>query len=201
MIKNRLKTLMLGVVLSTTSLVAGEYTHGIKSLVGIEGGYNSVVSEVTDSSVAVGLPGNYAQNNTSAYHGGFKLGAESEDIRIFLSARTYSDTGDNYSSMYTYGGEIQYKFNVAKFMNLYLGANAGQAQLAYTDENTLSMKISEPYIGADVGVNIHAGDSVDLEFGARMMSIEASRTLATKEYRLNNITTAYASLIFKWTMQ
>lgn len=201
MFTNRLKQVVLSVAFLATSLVAGDskYTYDTTSLVGIEGGYNSVVSEITDTTAVVGSPGYYSQNTNGLFHGGLKIGAETRDIRFFLSARTYMDSGDYYSSMFTYGAELQYKFNVNKFMNLYLGANTGFAEVSYSRGNS-NVKMNKPYMGADIGTNFHMHDIVDLEFGVRYVSIEGTGGLANTVYRLNNIATGYASLIFKWKM-
>lgn len=179
MIKNRLKTVILGALLVGTSLFAQT-----QSLVGIEGGASSVSSTIN---------GDESSDVLSNF--GLKIGAEGENYRIFLAVRHNNDLGDKvYDSLISYGGEIQYKFNVAKAANIFIGANAGKAKIKYNNNNEFSSSTS--YVGADIGTNIHINNTTDFELGARHMSLKSDSVVG----KLNSITTAYASIIFKWTM-
>jgi len=134
------------------------------------------------------------------------LGAETKDFRVFLSGRYFYDSSSSYDYIVTYGAEIQYKFNVSKVFNVYMGANAGIANLAFrASGESFTRTISDPYFGGDLGVNIHLGDSVDWELGGRVMSIQADNirkdsTGVSKTYHVNEIVSAYTSIIFKWKM-
>ena len=198
MIKNNIKKIVLGVVLLTTPLIAG-YEFNTKSLVGIEGGASTLDFEN-------GLNLNNTQGSVGLANLGLKLGAETEDFRAFLSGRYFYDSSNKYDYLTTFGVEIQYKFNVSKAFNIYMGANGGLANAKFRGtasngvEETFSRTISDPYFGGDIGTNIHLGDATDIEIGGRVMSIQATNTKNTTSYRVGNIVNVYASLIFKWQM-
>ena len=193
MIKNTIKTLIIGAILTSTSLFAdiSEFEFETKSLVGIEGGYNSI-DYVYD--------GSSSPRTTSLPNIGLKIGAETNDFRIFLSTRYLLDTGNDYDYIVTYGGEFQYKFNPFSFMNFFIGLNTGVANIRFIPPVGAYRTISSPYFGGDLGVNIYLGKSVDLEFGTRIMSIQETNTIDNIDYRFNDIVSGYASLIFKWKM-
>jgi len=197
MIKNKLKKVILGLVLSSASLMAGEassYEFQTKSLVGIEGGYNALGYEY-------GTATNNSIHRTWVAHAGLKIGAETQDFRAFLSGRYFYDKSRQYDYIVTYGGEIQYKFNVTKVFNVFMGVNGGIANLAFrANGENFTRTISEPYFGGDLGANIHLGESVDWEIGGRVMSIQADNIRNGKTYHVNQLITAYTSIIFKWTM-
>jgi len=194
MIKNRLKTVIVGLALSSASLMASEvsgYEFQTKSLVGIEGGYNTLRYEY-------GTPTDNSIHSTWIGHIGLKIGAETKEYRVFLSGRYYYDKS---GYIMTYGGEIQYKFNVTKAFNVFMGANGGIVNLAFrANGENFTRTLSEPYFGGDLGANIYLGKSVDWEFGGRVMSIQADNIRNGKTYHVNQLLTAYTSIIFKWTM-
>jgi len=193
MIKNRMKMIILGVALTATSLFAdiSDNEFNTKSLVGIEGGFNNV-DYVYD--------GSSSPENTHLSSIGLKIGSETRDFRIFLSTKYLNDSGNKYDYIVTYGGEFQYKFNAFDFMNFFIGLNAGMANIRFIPPVGSYTTISSPYYGGDVGMNIYLGNSVDLEFGGRVMSIQKTDTINNIDYRFNKIVSAYASLIFKWDM-
>ena len=191
MIKNKLKIALLALSLSASSLVADSFTDA-NSLVGIEGGYSSIGYENETTS---------KQYNSGIGQVGLKLGAESKDYRVFLSGRYQVNGDDAFEYMATYGGEFQYKFNVSKAFNLFMGINGGIASMKFKAEGeTASRTISDPFVGGDLGANIHLGKATDLEFGGRVMSIQATNVKASDSYLVGNMFTGYASLIFKWKM-
>jgi len=197
MIKNRLKIAALTLALVGSSLSANPngYEFDTVSLVGIEGGYTNVDYEREVSST------NSTPYSLNVANIGLKIGAETEDFRVFLSGRYFHDSGKDYEYITMYGAELQYKFNVTQMFNIYLGANAGIANLKFSaSDETFSRTLSEPYFGGDLGTNIHLGDSVDLELGGRVMSLQATNTKAGVTYRINNLVSAYASIIFRWKM-
>ena len=201
MIKNRLKTVTLALALTASSLAASDvpdYAFQTNSLVGIEGSYNALGYEY-------GTPTNNQISRLWVGAGGLKIGAETKDFRVFLSGRYYYDSSSSHDYIVTYGAELQYKFNVTEVFNVYMGANAGIANLAFRAKGeNFTRTISDPYFGGDIGINIHLGDSVDWELGGRVMSIQADNTKSvngvSKTYHVNQLVTAYTSIIFKWKM-
>ena len=199
--KNKIKSIVVaGSLLLGSATFAGENFYSqTKSLVGIEGGYSSLDYEN-------GVRTNNQQDAVSLGNIGLKLGAETEDFRVFLSGAYFFDSSSQYDYLTTYGLAIQYKFNVTKAFNIYLGANGGlmNAKVRAKDssgvEETFSRTFSDPYFGGDLGANIHLGDLVDLELGARVMSVQTENTQGGVTYRLGNIVQGYGSLIFKWQM-
>ena len=190
MIKNKLQKAIISVAFIATSLVASD--SSTNSLVGIEGGYSSVGYENTTT------PNQYTAGIGQL---GLKLGAESKDYRVFLSGR-YLVSGDGtFDYIAAYGGELQYKFNISKAFDLFIGVNGGVASMKFTAEGeTASRTISDPFVGGDLGANIHLGKTTDLEFGGRVLSIQATNDKPAASYLVGNRFTGYASLIFKWQM-
>jgi len=202
MIKSKLKKIALSAVLAGSSLMAGnfDYSYNSSSLVGIEGGYSSIDYEY-------GTAINNSQNRIGIAHAGLKIGAETKNYRVFLSGRYFYDSTNEYDYIATYGAEIQYKFNVTKVFDMFIGANGGIANMKWrAPDESFSRTISDPYFGGDIGANIHLGKSVDWEIGGRIMSIQATNTKIdtasgdTSSYRVGNIVSAYTSIIFKWKM-
>jgi len=193
MIKNKIQVVLLGVALTATSLFAdiSNYEFQTKSLVGIEGGLNSVDYVYNSAN---------SPQTTTLSSAGLKIGAETRDFRVFLSARYLFDTGNDYDYIVTYGGEVQYKFNAFEFLNFYIGLNTGVANIRFTPPVGTYRTITSPYFGGDIGTNIHLGNSTDLEIGARTMSIQETNTIDGIDYRFNDIITGYVSVIFKWQM-
>ncbi len=191
MINNKLKIAGLSILLSVSSLAAYEFQT--KSLVGIEGGYNNLPYEN-------GTSINNEQYSAKVGHAGLKLGAETEDFRVFLSGRYYMGES-SYDYIATYGAELQYKLNATDIMNFYIGANAGVANMKFrASGESFSRTIQDLYLGGDIGTNIHLGEDTDLEIGARVMSIQAENTKNSVTYRIGNLVSGYASIIFKWQM-
>jgi hypothetical protein len=193
----KIKSLLVVTSLFITTLMAqdlnyNEYTY---SLVGIEGGYSSLDYEN-------GVRTDNTQGDVILSHAGLKIGAETQDFRLFLSGRYFFDSEKEYDYIVTYGGSLQYKFNIAQFMNLFLGVNGGIANMKFraVGEN-FSRTLQEPYVGGDIGTNIHLGKSIDLEFGARVMSIQGDNTIDGVTYSIGNIVSGYGSIIFKWQMK
>ena len=187
-------------LLGTTAFAADSfYSADTKSLVGIEVGQGSLNYEY-------GTNTNNKVKSSSLSNIGLKIGAESEDFRIFLGGRYMFDASSQYDYLITSGIALQYKFNVRKYFNIYLGANGGlvTAKVRAKDSNgveeTFSRTFSNPYVGGDLGMNIHLGEPLDLELGGRVMSVQAENTRNGVTYKIGNIVQGYASLIFKWQM-
>jgi hypothetical protein len=173
--------------------VASEYEVDTYSLVGVEGGYSSFDYERTDAA------GSVKRTDGELLHGAIKVGAQSNHYRIFLSARFFDMDNFDYARMY--GIEGQYMFDFSKMANFYIGINAGTTDMKFVDsENAQSLKVSKPYYGGDLGVNVHFGDSIDWEIGARYLAIDSTVTESNIEYSFDRIIMGYTSLIFKFKM-
>jgi len=186
-------TLLVGSSLWAGSLDDSKYKFNINSLVGFEAGYSAFDYERIDSGVTTD------RETVNLAHGGIKIGAESDNYRLFLSARAFD--GGDFDYARTYGVEVQYLLNFSKMANVYFGVNAGKVDMRFEDKtNNNTVKIDDTYLGGDVGVNVHLGKSADFEIGARVMSLNASATDGTVKYDFDNIVTGYASIIFKYQM-
>ena len=197
MIKKYLKIVALTAVILSTPLLASEkadaYKYDTYSLVGIEGGYGRIDAERT------GGGQDYKNLGADAGQVGLKIGAQSTNYRIFLSARYYAQSDFDYLT--TYGVEAQYLFNMASWVNFYIGANGGLANMRfYVEPEKDSRTMRSPYFGGDLGFNFHAGDSIDFEIGTRVMRMDAENTREGVTYTFSSIISGYASVIFKFKM-
>ncbi|PHQ65524.1 MAG: hypothetical protein COB99_03455 [Sulfurimonas sp.] len=194
----KINKVIVATVLVASSLSAGalddsKYKFNINSLVGFEGGYSAFDYERTTSGITD------VRETINLNHGGIKIGAESDNYRLFLSARAFD--GGDFDYARAYGVEVQYLLNFSKMANVYFGVNAGTVDMRFEDKtNSKTVKLSEPYIGGDVGVNIHLGKVADLELGARLMSLNATVSDGPVKYDFDNIASAYVSIIFKYQM-
>jgi len=197
MIKNakQRKYLTMGVIaLATTSMLNAAESS---SLIGLEGGYSSVASEVTDRAAT---PNRYTQDKSAMGNLGVKIGAEGKNYRVFVGGRYYF-TDAKYDSLTTYGVDLQYKFNFSSAFDVFVGAGIGMANAKFNvPTEAFTRTISDPYYSGDVGVNIHMNESFDLELGARYLSLEALNSKSNVDYNFNNIMTGYASLIYKFQL-
>jgi len=159
-----IKRLALSLLLSVIALQAQGDLYETKSLVAIEGGYN------------------FNDNSTIERVYGFKVGAESKDNRIFLAARHYDLTTENF---YAYGVEFQHFLNFSKYVNLYVGISGGVAHIQESNK-----KIYKEYYGGDMGFNFHLHQFVDFEAGIKTIKIE----------RLKSPSIGYVSCIIKYNM-
>ncbi len=190
MIKKVLTKVLLGSFLVSSTLMASssEYLYDTKSLVGFEGGFGGInvkAAPINDGYIDIG-------------HGGLKIGAQTQDYRLFLSGRYFA--GDNFNKITTLGAEFQYMFHVASFMDFFLGVNAGMLSIDYDDVANVNREISDVYYGGDVGANFILSDLIDFEIGARLMSIQADNTIGGVTYTFDDIISGYASIIFKYEM-
>ena len=192
MIKKRLINVLVVVLMLSSSLMADTVMYPEHSLIGIEGGVTNINYDVSNTSKNL---------NKIIQNIGIKIGAESHDYRIFLTANYYTNPNSSYDYIGTYGGELDYLLNVSSKMNLYIGANAGVANMKFNvAHETSSRTISNLYYGPDAGINFHASKLIDLELGARFMMLDATNTKNGVTYTFNNFVTGYASIIFKYNM-
>jgi len=182
--------LLLGAPVFASGIIHEDDTY---SLVAFEGGFSSLDSEKNTLGSAAVI------TKYTLPEVGFKLGAETENYRIFLNLHYYSNRDFDY--MTTYGIDLQYKFNFASFVNFYVGAGVGQSNMRFlpAGEST-SRTLSNPYVSGDLGVNLHVMDTIDLELGGRVMSLGATNTIANTTYKFDTLVTAYGSIIFKFKM-
>ena len=185
--KNSLSKVVLATMMATAPLAASEYSFDTHSLFAIEGGA---------SNIGVEQPGGL-YSDTSIANVGLKIGAQTDNYRVFLSARYYD--AENASTLNTYGAEVQYLFNFSKPVNFFIGANGGIANVKLALVGEASERASEVYYGADAGFNIHATELIDIEIGGRYMALQEDIVSASGA-KVDGITTAYASLIIKWEM-
>jgi len=192
MIKNIYKNMIIATAIMATPLLAemDEFEIKTNSLVGFEGGQSTFDYESGPSTVV--------QEKVTMNYGGVKIGAETEEYRIFLSTRMFYATDFDY--MRSYGAEIQYLFNVSQYANFFLGVNAGVLDLKFVGASSESVQAYNQYVGADAGLNIHLGDTVDLELGARLMNINSEVITNANTYKLGTLINGYASIIFKYQM-
>ena len=193
--KNIVLKLVSILTLLTTSAMAesSPYTFNTSSLVGIEGSYSSFDVE-NDATPVFRDKVNYGGV-------GLKIGAQTDNYRLFLSARYNLISGYDYA--YLLGAEIQYLFNFSSFANFYLGVNGGIANLRFEDSLNDTRDVESPYVGGDLGLNFHLGDSVDFELGGRVMKLTNSISTIDAnilKYKFDNIVSGYASIIFKYHM-
>lgn len=177
---------MLGTISYASS---NDYVYSSDSLVGIEGGYASF--DTKDS--------NAIKENEKFGVAGLKIGAQTHNVRMFLSFR--NAFVEDYDYAYMYGGEIQYKFNFSSIANFYIGANIGRISFRFEDpSNSNTVRdFTTKYVGGDVGFNFHVANNVDLELGARLISIpDPEHTLNGVTYTFDDITMGYMSIIFKY---
>lgn len=189
-----LKKTLLAVLLTSLPLVAADDFDVEKSLVGIEAGYGNISSDTT-------TPTTYTSNDTKFASIGLKIGAESEHYRITLGARYEKDNDSIFDYITNYEVEGDYLFNFSKMANFFIGAHAGWAYMKFTVPTELySRTISNSYYGGNLGFNIHATKNVDLELGSRISLLDASNIKNNVEYKFNNQTMGYFSVIFKYNM-
>ncbi|NOR57933.1 MAG: hypothetical protein GQ474_05355 [Sulfurimonas sp.] len=194
----KISKVIVATALVASSLAAGslddsKYKFNINSLIGFEAGYSAFDYERIASGVTTD------RKTVNLNHGGIKIGAESDNYRLFLSARAFD--GGDFDYARAYGLEVQYLLNFSKMANVYFGVNAGTVDMRFEDKkNSNTVKLSNSYIGGDFGVNVHLGKSADFEVGARVMSLNASATDGAVQYDFDNIVTGYASIIFKYQM-
>ena len=190
--KNKLTKVILTTLLVASSLVAGS-NDNTRSLVGVEAGYSSMDVNRDGTGTVISSDKSY-----NMYHGGVKIGAQTNDFRLFLSARYFGASDFDYVT--TYGAELQYLIAISPTLNFYLGANAGKVNIKYSPDNEASRTASDTYYGGDAGVNVHLNESIDLEFGARVMMLDISNEIDSVTYTFDTMISGYVGVIYKFQM-
>ncbi|WP_297442450.1 outer membrane beta-barrel protein [Sulfurimonas sp.] len=195
MIKNKLiGAVALCAFLTTSAIAENDLSAKDFSLIGIEGSYASVSSDIDTATT-------YQSDRKNLTGIGLKVGAQSYNYRIFLTANYYNDPDGDFEYITTYGAQLDYLLNISQRVNIYLGVNAGYANMKYTvPSEGFKRTISDPYYGGDAGLNIHVSKLIDFELGARMILLDAVNTKNNVTYTFNNMVTGYASIIFKYQM-
>ena len=195
MIKKYLKKILLATVLSTSSIYASDYTFESNSLVGIEAGFNRVSSEMTTTRK------DYDKYKDNLGSFGLKIGGQTRNYRIYLSARYFVDTKDKFDYITTYGAEGQYIFNIFSGIDFFLGIEGGIVNIKFqVEDEALSRTLSDPYFGAGVGISFDVTDTAYFELGTKILNIDAINSNNNVSYQFNNIITAYMSLVIKYQM-
>jgi len=186
----KLKILLASLLLVSTSYAKDNYSSS--SLVGFEAGYSNFDVQY-----------NNPKEKEKFGIAGMKVGAETDNFRMFISARNaFMDSSNvDYSSSYLYGIEFQYMFNIHEKVNFFVGANYGRMSLEFDDVTSARREYTTDYIGGDTGFNFHIGNSFDLELGARLMTLDdPEHTLNSITYTFDDVLTGYVSLIYKYQM-
>ncbi len=187
-----LKTATLAFMLATSLEADIAYTN---ALFGVEGSYSALSNEYRpDSGIKT--------RSTNDFLGiGIKAGAETETLRTFFSLNYYNDASSLYEYLITYGVEVQYKFVIRDSFDVYAGINTGYSQLKVNiDGESFYRTINNPYLGASLGTNIHLTNSIDLELGTRINTINAENIKSQTTFKVDNLMSGYVSVIYKWKM-
>ncbi|QFR49953.1 porin family protein (plasmid) [Sulfurimonas lithotrophica] len=192
---DRLKKLLVAVLFAASASYAGsnDYTYDSSSLVAIEGGFTSM--EVKN-------PSNLVTKDDFGTVG-LKIGAQTRNVRMFVSFRNgfIDDDNYNYDYFYMYGAELQYLFNFSTSANFFIGASAGRISLRFDDATLNQRDYATNYTGGDLGFNIHMNENFDFELGARFINLlDSEHTLSGVKYTFDDITMGYMSIIFKYQM-
>lgn len=194
------KITSLALLLASVSTFAYDGTS--KSLVGVEFGYSQLEYNVDDSALGTG------SDDERFGVIGLKIGAENEEARVFIDGHYYNTSGD-FDYINSLGAGLQYLVRVSDRLNFFAGVNGGLVNIKFSDDTiNKSYELSSAYYGGDLGMNFALQEMLDLEIGARFMSINASNTQVYvdplsgehvgREYTMDHMLNFYTSLIFKF---
>ncbi|MDF1876638.1 hypothetical protein JHD47_02270 [Sulfurimonas sp. SAG-AH-194-L11] len=187
-----LKTVTTVLVMLTPLEADIAYTN---ALFGVEASYSELANEYRpDSGIKT--------RGTNDFLGiGIKAGAETKTLRTFFSLNYYNDSSSLYEYLITYGGEVQYKFLRSNAYDIYAGLNAGYCQLKVNiDGESFYRTINNPYFGVSLGTNVHLSNSIDLELGARINTINTENIKSQTTFKVDSLVSGYVSFIYKWKM-
>ena len=123
--KTAVATLLIASSLSVVSADDTKDTYDVRSLIGFEAGYSAFDYERTTAGVVD------ASETVNLAHAGVKIGDETNDYRVFLSARALD--GGDFDYARAYGIELQYLLNVSKMANVYFGVNTGIVDMRFDE--------------------------------------------------------------------
>ncbi len=196
-----MKKVLLALLIST-GLFA--YDGTAKSLVAIETGYGQF-----DYSAANEDNVNMGRTSSSEDFGilGLKIGAETEEFRLFLDAHYYQ-VGGAFDYANSVGLSLDYLMPITRDLNFFVGLNGGLMNLKVVDnEIGVSYVYSDPYFGGDIGFNYDIYKSLGLEIGFRYINVNADNTQYYKDadgknqsrtYTVEQMMNIYTSLVFKF---
>jgi len=145
----------------------------------------------------------FADDDTASGAVSLKLGGESKNYRLFLVGTYYLLDAPNTSesTAMSLGLQVDYLIRAGEHFNVFLGLNGGGIRTDFKGVDTGIGSIAHevetnPYAGAQAGVNIDIIDNLGLEFGARVKHVFRSSDLA---YTINDMYEGYGSIVFKFT--
>ena len=168
--KKQFIKLFTATLFSAMSLFAddADYTYKSESLFALEAGFGYYNNDITRELNDVNF--------------GLKVGAQSANYRLFLTANRENSVDDE--NFYRGGVSIQHLFNFSRRANFFIGASGGMTSGG--DLNT--GKEYPTYYGVDLGFNFYGKSNIDYEVGAR--------ALKTQNY--GTVTAGYVSVIVKY---
>lgn len=179
------------------------------SLIAIEGlggtfPYKTNVTQSTTTSPGF-TPVSSTKDNQTFVGAGVKVGAQGQYYRLFLEG-TYMKMSGDFDYAISGGASLDLLAHLNQTFAIFVGLNGGIINLKPT--GTFSqLDLTQPYAGLQLGINIDLSDSVDFELGARYSYIgydenviddTVAQTRTVANLQIDSITTAYASLIFKF---
>jgi len=199
MIKNIQKIALVSALMVMPLMASDDIDDEITySLIGVEAGYGKISTEITDKSGANVV---FKTDDINLAHLALKLGAESEHYRIFLSGSYAQDSDSFFDYVMNYEVEGDYLFNFSRYANFFVGIHGGITYMKFVrPTETFSRTIDSSYYGGNVGFNIHATRSIDVELGARYSVMDAVNTKSDIEYNFTDDWNGYCSIIFKYQL-
>ncbi len=197
--KKRVQKVVMASLLAAMPIMASDDGLGLdESLFGIELGYGQLSAETTNTNTT---PATYSEGSTNIPYIGIKLGAQSNNYRVFVNGRYGQDQDDIFD--YVMNGEVEgdYMFEFSRYANFFLGVHAGMIYTKFRlPSEPFSRTFSEVYYGGNVGFNFHATPDMDIELGSRFSSIDATNVKSGVAYKLTDRISGYCSIIFKYQM-
>ena len=184
---------LVAVLAMSTALHASKYD---RSLIAIEGGQ---VDSTLDTQTISGTTSTTSSTDMKGGFGALKIGAESENFRIFISGR-YHDLAEVDLAI-SGGVEFQFLGRIGDHFNIFIGANGGYAHFEVPDATNGTQRFGAGYYGGDAGVNIDFTDNFGLELGYKLMMLDAQQTAGSNTYKINNLNNAYVSFIYKYQIK
>lgn len=178
--------LVMGIDAFALDIEAMRESESTKGLIGLEVGY--IGSKYQYDTGNSDIEGNHIRqkidSNSAAF--GFKLGAESEEFRIFVDTRIWNS--EKYNNGWTVGAALQYLIPLDEALNAFIGVNGGGVNVKNGQWDR--------YIGGDAGINYHLSDSMDFELGGRYSGTDVNSETMGK---ITSFYNGYVSIIYKFS--